>query len=452
MNVAAAIVRNLAGSRPSLIIIITTMILRRKVLRQLAIPSAVLLIGLGATAAVALQLSRTTQARDRERFEAAADQLEDAIQGRIDTYIAILRAGAGLLGAADTPTPDDFHAFAERLELQQRYPGVQGIGFTARVPAARLADTTAAQRRLGNPDFKVWPPEPRPEYHAILYLEPLDRRNRAAIGYDMFTEPTRRAAMERARDSGTAAASGMVTLVQEIDADKQPGFLIYMPVYEGGKVPATVEERRERLRGFVYSPFRARDLFAGILGRNPRPRAGFELFDGPPSPASLLHRTTVREGPGGLTRTRTLDVAGRQWTATIFSTPDLDATSAGELVPAVILAGAGVTVLLVGFSYLQTRARQRAEDSEDAAEEASRRFKQLANSIPQLAWIARPDGRIYWYNDRWYELHRHNPRPVARPGLGERLRSGGDAEGRRAVAPLGTHRRTVRDGIPDQGG
>ncbi len=26
----------------------------------------------------------------------------------------------------------------------------------------------------------------------------------------------------------------------------------------------------------------------------------------------------------------------------------------------------------------------------------------MANVIPQLAWIAHPDGYIYWYNERWY--------------------------------------------------
>ena len=26
----------------------------------------------------------------------------------------------------------------------------------------------------------------------------------------------------------------------------------------------------------------------------------------------------------------------------------------------------------------------------------------MANAIPQLAWIAQPDGYIYWYNERWY--------------------------------------------------
>ena len=30
-------------------------------------------------------------------------------------------------------------------------------------------------------------------------------------------------------------------------------------------------------------------------------------------------------------------------------------------------------------------------------------LRQLANSIPQLAWMAQPDGHIFWYNERWYE-------------------------------------------------
>lgn len=30
-------------------------------------------------------------------------------------------------------------------------------------------------------------------------------------------------------------------------------------------------------------------------------------------------------------------------------------------------------------------------------------FKQLANAVPQLEWIARPDGYIEWYNNQWYE-------------------------------------------------
>jgi PAS domain S-box-containing protein len=35
-------------------------------------------------------------------------------------------------------------------------------------------------------------------------------------------------------------------------------------------------------------------------------------------------------------------------------------------------------------------------------QESEEHFHTMANAIPQLAWIAHPDGYIYWYNDRWY--------------------------------------------------
>ena len=35
--------------------------------------------------------------------------------------------------------------------------------------------------------------------------------------------------------------------------------------------------------------------------------------------------------------------------------------------------------------------------------ESEEKLRLLADTIPQLAWMARPDGHIFWYNRRWYE-------------------------------------------------
>jgi PAS domain S-box-containing protein len=35
--------------------------------------------------------------------------------------------------------------------------------------------------------------------------------------------------------------------------------------------------------------------------------------------------------------------------------------------------------------------------------ESEEQFRTMADALPQLAWMADPDGRIYWYNRRWYE-------------------------------------------------
>ncbi|HUK16554.1 MAG TPA: response regulator [Bryobacteraceae bacterium] len=48
------------------------------------------------------------------------------------------------------------------------------------------------------------------------------------------------------------------------------------------------------------------------------------------------------------------------------------------------------------ISELRREARRRLEESENL-------FRTLSDSIPQLAWMARPDGSRFWYNRRWYE-------------------------------------------------
>ena len=49
---------------------------------------------------------------------------------------------------------------------------------------------------------------------------------------------------------------------------------------------------------------------------------------------------------------------------------------------------------------VETTARKVAEDRLQRNEQ---NLRILANSIPQLAWVAEPDGNILWYNDRWYD-------------------------------------------------
>nr|WP_283254139.1 PAS domain-containing protein [Ramlibacter paludis] len=43
------------------------------------------------------------------------------------------------------------------------------------------------------------------------------------------------------------------------------------------------------------------------------------------------------------------------------------------------------------------------KQGEQATAELEARFRALADGMPQLAWMARPDGWVYWYNRRWYE-------------------------------------------------
>ena len=73
----------------------------------------------------------------------------------------------------------------------------------------------------------------------------------------------------------------------------------------------------------------------------------------------------------------------------------------------VVLPGEDEVGLLA--TVWETTERKVAERSLRDSEE---RFRQLANSMPTLAWMASPDGWILWYNERWYEYTGMTPSDV----------------------------------------
>src|SRR5690348_5127935 len=52
---------------------------------------------------------------------------------------------------------------------------------------------------------------------------------------------------------------------------------------------------------------------------------------------------------------------------------------------------------------LNRELEERVQERTRELQESEAQFRTVANSIPQLAWTAAPDGSILWYSDRWYE-------------------------------------------------
>jgi len=316
------------------------------------------------TAASSAYVGHAEQQAERARFANHVDAVRDHINERMASYMGVLRGAAGLVAGTTQLTPDEFRVFVEHLELRAHYPGTQGIGYTARFGAVSAAEATARARAAGWTNVRVWPETPRDDVHAIVMLEPLDARNRAALGYDMRTEPTRREAMDRARDHGDVAMSGKVTLVQEIERQKQAGFLLYAPVYLGGVVPASIEERRAKLVGYVYMPLRAGDLFEGIFGQE-RPSVAYELYDGAVGDATRLYRFGRAFAPDERVVVEPIAIGGHAWTARFVPA----SASPVACVAAVQVAALGVLLSVVVFFV--TRARERAREREVRARAAA---------------------------------------------------------------------------------
>lgn len=364
-------------------------------------PAVILLVGLLATAAVTYFVARAARLEDELRFDRAVERSRTSVASRIQTYTAMLRGGAALFAGSREVSREEFRAYVEHLAAARDYPGIQGIGFTKRV-APRDLERFVEEHRAEFPDFRVWPTMTRLEYHAIIYLEPLDRRNRAAIGYDMFSEPVRRAAMERARDTGQPAASSRVTLVQEIDEEKQAGFLIYVPVYRGPHVPATVGERRALLEGYVYAPFRIADLLNSAFASERDPVVGFEVYDGPDVRGAPLHRSEDPPEAPRFRGRRQLEFAGQTWTLAFWSRPPGEGRSGRRVLALLLASGIVASLLAAWLDTVGTRERRRAREVTEYRHlvRHGERLHQLAVDHVSDHAIFRvdPDGQIASWN------------------------------------------------------
>ena len=391
------------------------------------------------SAAAAQFIARDASTTQQRRFAAAAATADELIRDRVQAQIALLQGGAGVFAAAPSLTCRQFADFVQRMELDANYPGTLGVGYTARLDR----DTLPAFEQLNG--LTIWPAGDRDEYHSIRCLAPLDRRNREALGYDMSTEPLRREAMGRARDTGKAALSARVELVQEIGPDRQPGFLIYVPVYLGETVPPDVASRRRDLRGFVYSPLRAGDFLRGTLDAAAG-RVHLEVFDGASTdPAALLYRDGGTAAEALSPIVRTMDVGGHRWTMRFRPVPTPQLTRGRSIAAGVLAAGLVLSLLL--YRAL-ARARQaaaeadvaerRARESSELARRGAEQLASIMDAVPALVSFIDLDERYLVVNRR-YEEWFGRPRAAiegrtAREVLGDEVYSAAGGALRQALA------------------
>ncbi len=401
------------------------------------------LIGLVAT----LGLWRVSAADLREDVRTdLAYRVRDAearVATRMDAYEETLRGAAGLIAASERVTREAFHAYVDSLRLGEHFPGIQAVGFAARIGpgAPPLPGVT-----LPAP----WPAEGRTPASALVFMEPPAGRNARAFGFDMTSEPVRRAAMEAARDGGRAALSGRIRLLQENDADAQAGFILYLPVYRHGAPAGTVAARREAHLGWVSAAFRADDLMRGILGERAGD-LGLALYDGEQvDPAALLHASdpAAVSGAGEFRATRHLAVAGRPWTLVAEARPALVERFPTYEPPLVALTGTLASLLVAALVWLLASGRERALrlagqlDLDRAAAHRARQdtealLREIVDTTPDLVFVKDAAGRHLLDNPA---VARVVGRPV------EALLGRSDAEmlGAEAAAPLLEHDELVK--------
>lgn len=367
---------------------------------RIFLPYLILLVGLAFTYIVYHYFSKLTLEQDQSRFQKNVQELHDRIRLKVETSITLLRAGTGLFAASDEVAPVEFYRFVQQLDLQKNYRGIQGIGFSKRFTQAEKDELVRRMRETVREDFNVHPDGPRDEYTAIVYLYPPGNRNEKAIGFDMFSDPVRRQAMEEARDTGAPVASGRVRLVQDTDNQEQPAFLIYAPVYRNSASLDSIEERRQALVGYVYSPYFINEFLTPITTTK-NYDVSFQVYDGEdPKAENFLYGTQDDPAPSAhrFTDVNKLDVAGRVWTLSYAEKPSFERGSSRPLLKYTIIVGVLLSFLFFALTRAEITARSRAERSaeevrasETAINEANQRallqYERLLERIASLSQV-----------------------------------------------------------------
>jgi CHASE1-domain containing sensor protein len=355
----------------------------------------------------AIGLSLTYVILDRERaverreFEILAEEAVDRIRGRTEQNFSLIAATHSFFEAdRGSISRPKFQSFALGLFLKGHLSGMQGIGF-ARLTRAGSEDE-ASQLLLENYDLErqVWPATDQPYRTPIVLIEPLDLRNKAALGYDMFADETRRKAMIASAENFAVKASAPVMLVQEITNEKQTGFLAYLPLLAEEDGSGETLNGEDRIEGFVYAPFRTGDLHKAAL-TSPTPVPVLvnttDVTDGTAEHLYTSEGFEERAGEARYLVTRQIEVGGRVWEISVIEAAHKDNAF---LYWRTFMLGS-VSLLFSAAFAVSIRSRLRAREANQRLKEMSEKTIQekdlmlqemkhrIKNSIARILAIAR---------------------------------------------------------------
>lgn len=299
------------------------------------------------------------------RFDFYKQSFLTKLTGQMKEYEQALRGAAGLFYASDNVTRSDWKHYVDTLNINNSYPGIQGMGFALHVPDAQKSAHIAKVKTEGL-DYDIYPAGQRDIYTPVLYLEPFDWRNQRALGYDLWSDKKHHEAMIRARDTGNMAVTSKLILVQETLEDTQVGFMMFDPIYTKGGEMKTPEDRQNRIYGYVYSPFRMKNLMDAITSVS-GDYLEVEIYDGKEVAdyASMYrsHPSTnshMEKFSNDFVEVIPVTVGEHDWTVVVKSGPAFDEYIRQRESTYTLVFGVVISFLLFVVAWSLSTSRQRA--------------------------------------------------------------------------------------------
>lgn len=332
------------------------------------VSSIILFVGLVTTFGVCHYIKQEDESQSQKEFSLICNEIKSKIITRINLQAQFLHSGSSLFESSESVTRNEWKLFNKFSKMDAGHTGVQGFGYSTIVKKEQLKNHISTIRKQGFPKYTVFPEGERDIYTSIIYLEPFDKKNANAIGYDMFSDSVRRKAMEQARDYDLPVLSGKVALLKKTQKDEQAGTLMYVPVYKDGMV-STIAERRAAIIGWVYIPFRMDDLMKSILGGRyliDKTNIRLQIYDDDKILQKALlfdsQKNDIKNNDETKVRTQILPVLlnKKRWTL-VFSQSSENPFYYSPKTLIILIGGMIISLLLFALSYSLHLTKKRAK-------------------------------------------------------------------------------------------
>jgi CHASE1-domain containing sensor protein len=300
-------------------------------------------------------------------LERATERAANVLQMKLTWQEGALHAVRGLFRASEQVTRSEFRTFT--LSILERTEGLAALSWN---PLVTRAERPAFERRLQETyadsglriserrDGLILPAGAHASHVVVMQIEPFET-HRAALGYDIQSDPTRALALRHAVEKDMVQATAPIRLVQ---SDRiQVGILKVLPVFDDHGSLVRRADRYRDLRGFVVGVLQLDDFFATTFAAPIWQELNLHLNDvttpdEPMAIASNLGRqrtiepSALARRPRDMVRRRRFEQAGRIWELEVRPNPAFFFAQPVSKSPALLVGGLSLVAVLEALLLL----------------------------------------------------------------------------------------------------
>ncbi len=379
-------------------------------LRFRAAAYAILLVALVPACATFWKMRESAQARDEARFQAVVSEVEETVLGSFEKLAVELRMMSSFIEASYAVPKSRWDTYLAKLDLPGRHPGLRSLGLAQQLNRSEAAVFERRLRGQGETNFAIRPPVELPlSFPTVLFTH--FSTNLSGVGWDSYSDPDRRAAIEEVLRTGQPARTGKTPfwLGNRHDAE---GFTLFMPAQTGVRVGAAGQWRGMLFCSFVPQQFFNTlpvEKFAGLVV--------VELFDGVAAEPAALLGTFGKDAAGtkvpNFAATKLVHFLDRPFLLRVSARPEFTAHTETHLPMAVLACGLGFSFLLFIIAWSQGSARFAVERMNRRLVDSEERLRAANTELEQkIAEGKIAEGLLAYERDLLRMLLEHSPDPI----------------------------------------